>query len=1024
VDVARKSSLSPFPPLTPERRRAQLWEEAFSKRNSLLSADREIRKEFAETEAFLKEKGLPQEILDRHEAAVNDYEKNFDQLKGYFTQVDQAHRAYVPAIERGNETVAQAAERDLDSKLAALDTFLKANVKDPPHQPLDPNNLPHRTPKPQERKPRLKKEEFAEFQPQIRLAYNGDPANLMLAQANPDVPTPEDLAETIEVQFTPEIQALAAELEHNPVKIYNWVHNNIDFVPTYGSIQGAHMCLLTKQCNDMDTASLLIALLRTSGIAARYVIGTIEVPIEQAMNWVGGFTDKRAALRFIASAGTPVTGVMSGGQVAAARMEHVWGEAYVDLLPSRGTAHKSGDSWVPLDGSFKQTQSTRTINLETDLPFDGDAFIDGLLAGATAGHDGFSIVGVDNAAIDGALVARRAEVQTFLTNNAPTATFGEVFGAPAIQAKTFPLLPVGLPYRILTVGAHFGELAPSLRHTLRIDLHTAGETAPVFSVTLPLAQVVASRLTVVPVPETTADEEVIQTYLENAATTLPAYLVRMSPELHVDGVSVASAPSHGIGTRQTLDVILMSPAFGETRASHSARVGDSSTIALNPGRVPAVLVLDRMAGADFQAEPVGEVLYLTAQSYWAELDAFNRLTALQANVAVARQPSEVLATAVVSIREVLNVPFEATYRFRNLDVKVDQYAVQSKAGDVDREFSYFVLSGAYGSVLEGAIFEQIFGLGSGAGISAMRLIQSANSAGIPIVAIGAANVDGVLSPLALSSQVKNDIRSAANAGKLVLVPASNLTIGQWAGVGYVVLDTETGAAAFQISGGLSGGVADIGVALVIPVPEIPKGIPAKIASIIANNAGLVLESIETADGPGLMLRMPIAAFLKAPQPAPPLPRTGVGLAALVAIIAIADIIWDVINKEKANCQNDCEPEDRYFRHYTFYLSAARIWDQRVIEVGQGGIDSLGSGVYLTDLMTDPDTDGKRWEIYDTLDLDNFGKTESYVGVRLDMRADGVRLFWLPHRPHEWVHRGDLVESQPWIVFVEWWDIPP
>jgi transglutaminase-like putative cysteine protease len=83
--------------------------------------------------------------------------------------------------------------------------------------------------------------------------------------------TTDDLAETIEVQFTPAIQAKAAELNHNPTKIYNWVRNNIEYVPTYGSIQGADYCLQTKQCNDMDTASLLIALLRKAyGVRLAY----------------------------------------------------------------------------------------------------------------------------------------------------------------------------------------------------------------------------------------------------------------------------------------------------------------------------------------------------------------------------------------------------------------------------------------------------------------------------------------------------------------------------------------------------------------------------------------------------------------------------------------------------------------------------------------------------------------------------------------------------------------------------------
>lgn len=64
---------------------------------------------------------------------------------------------------------------------------------------------------------------------------------MLLALADP--PTDADLAETIEVKFTPAIQAKATELNHNPVKIYNWVRNNIEFVPTYGSIQGADYCL-------------------------------------------------------------------------------------------------------------------------------------------------------------------------------------------------------------------------------------------------------------------------------------------------------------------------------------------------------------------------------------------------------------------------------------------------------------------------------------------------------------------------------------------------------------------------------------------------------------------------------------------------------------------------------------------------------------------------------------------------------------------------------------------------------------
>jgi hypothetical protein len=47
--------------------------------------------------------------------------------------------------------------------------------------------------------------------------------------------------------------------------IYNGVHDNIQFIPTYGSLQSSQMTLETKSGNAMDTASLLIALLRADG---------------------------------------------------------------------------------------------------------------------------------------------------------------------------------------------------------------------------------------------------------------------------------------------------------------------------------------------------------------------------------------------------------------------------------------------------------------------------------------------------------------------------------------------------------------------------------------------------------------------------------------------------------------------------------------------------------------------------------------------------------------------------------------
>ena len=49
------------------------------------------------------------------------------------------------------------------------------------------------------------------------------------------------------------------------------------------------------------------------------------------------------------------------------------------------------------------------------------------------------------------------------------------------------------------------------------------------------------------------------------------------------------------------------------------------------------------------------------------------------------------------------------------------------------------------------------------------------------------------------------VTEAVNAGKIVTIPAENMTIGSWPGTGYMVIDPETGAGAYMISGGLNGG---------------------------------------------------------------------------------------------------------------------------------------------------------------------------------------------------------------------------
>ena len=91
------------------------------------------------------------------------------------------------------------------------------------------------------------------------------------------------------------------------------------------------------------------------------------------------------------------------------------------------------------------------------------------------------------------------------------------------------------------------------------------------------------------------------------------------------------------------------------------------------------------------------------------------------------------------------------------------------------------------------------------GISTVKALKMANDQGIPIYTINQQNISSVLPQLQVDQQVKADIQNAVNAGKVVTVSKSNVSLKGWTGCGYIITDPETGAGAYMISGGTNGG---------------------------------------------------------------------------------------------------------------------------------------------------------------------------------------------------------------------------
>lgn len=444
--------------------------------------------------------------------------------------------------------------------VAELQRFTEENVAEPTHLPIDLDNLPWQVEQGQARAPLTDAPALeqllkgADSQKSARVNSVSTPA----ADAQKPVAKsagPADLAQTLDAPHTDAIKALAAQLGNNPHKIYQWVHDNIYFFPSYGSVQGAQDTLDKRSGNAFDQASLLIALLRSSGIPARYVYGTVDIPAEQVMNWVGGVRSADAAQQVLGQGGIPNSGLTVGGQTKLIRMEHVWVEAYLEYQPHRGAKHSAGksqsDTWVPMDAGFKQYSFTEGVDFEKNVPFDSEAFAAAALQGATVNDQEGWVQNINGQALQDYLDSYRHDLNLHITNMEDgNASVMDVLGVRAPKIDPLPYLSGTLPYVVKATAQRFFEVPDKFRHKFRYEIFESDyvrrmDGSPLLSFQFPTVQLAGKKLTLSWVAVDEANQRAIESSLfgrnqgvdatlQDIPRTMPAS-IHLKPQIRLDG---------------------------------------------------------------------------------------------------------------------------------------------------------------------------------------------------------------------------------------------------------------------------------------------------------------------------------------------------------------------------------------------------------------------------------------------------------------------------------------------------------
>lgn len=828
-----------------------------AKRAEIESADGEFRKEFSATEKKLKDAKLPKEILDRHYKFVKNYEDNLKELRANLDGVEQAKtksdrkvkiekaRLHLEKVKapskhqkldpnnlpfrarkagktreprlRKNEFERDFPKQHKAVKMAGLQTIFAAyghggaRTKNKPVQLAfngPASDAPFQLPLPL----RERTEVRGGIIPNSAFAIpnwdtlNADSSPYLLAQQTADLPSPDDLSEAPPaIQFTPAIRAKAQnELGCNPTKIYNWVRNNINYEPYYGSFKSADQTLLEGAGNDFDQASLLISLMRVCNISAKYAYGTVEIPADQAANMVGA-SDAKMAATILATQGIPVKTVMSGGTVKAIQMERAWVEAFIDYFPSWGARHKQGseDTWISLDSAFKQYTYKQGMDMYAQMGFNGEDFLMSYIA------DTRDIMAYQDYG---------ARLVDFIDANYPDATIDQVFGASDIKStktivkQEFPYLLGTLPYKTIVKAAQFSQVPPSKDYTIAIQIEgNAFDSTSGLNYSGSLNYLADKRVTVSYEPATSADEALVAQYGENILS-VPPHLLTVKPILKISSTTVATGAPIGLGQDQNIVISFAGPDGDTDRIQNIITAGNYSAIILQSQDTPADTPSKNMAMLIENSKKVypsdvslddllGQLLYSIGVSYFQKLSFENKVYANTLQLINLRQPAEAMVTHKVKVSYLFGLPLIVSESGLNMDVDRNINIVVTPTQDSERIKSFMILSGLSSSAWENRILEAFLDIPAA---STVRLLKLASDQGIPVYTIDSTNLNDMLPQLQIAADVKADIANAVNAGKKVIISKSNVTYNQWNGVGYIVMNPSTGAAGYMISGGLAG----------------------------------------------------------------------------------------------------------------------------------------------------------------------------------------------------------------------------
>ncbi len=643
--------------------------------------------------------------------------------------------------------------------------------------------------------------------------------------------------------ITPAIAELVTGLRNDPLKIFEYVYNHIEFEPYFGSKKGAHVTLLDGSGNDFDQASLLVAMLRAAGFAPTYGYGPCTFTYEELVDWLGlsatpygHWNDTQFATYYGVTDTSPSNIARMREWLAVYELLTPNGYFFIDAFHSGGTNFFSiPHVWVDVEvggvsrqvsPGFKFYETTAGIDLAAAMGYSRTQLL--LDAGGTTGAPEWA-TGLNEVAIAARLETYSENLLDALRNEHHESSVLEIVGGRSILQASFtawnqvPLVFTDsfaaddwLPFETWSEvpDVHMSKLE------LRAGLRSAATGEWVTTWVLEELTMPSLRGRKVSL---TFDGQTGRLRLDNdligAAFAIPSGQASIS-------LGITARHNHYEMVRQGGGYAVVNEGKSDQSEAKPHRVGNDFAHVVaysfsNPDKLRREReeVLDgyrRDGLPDTDWRVRTELLNLLGLTWYYQTWQQERMVGTQI---------EALKTYQHRFGRVSQE--DGFY----IDVGVQFSATLTSGLDFEKADRHNYFTSFFASAMEHGVIEQMQGEGFN-GASTVKLIQRTNQLGRRIYRATSASWPAINSELNANFPTadRNRIQDAMNAGGRALVPRNAvIPVDNWSGLGYGI--ERPGRVEMLISGGLFGGYStQPGTIASLPIAASLQGDPAYLLS--------------------------------------------------------------------------------------------------------------------------------------------------------------------------------------------------